>query len=210
MNAKLDAERQVKESDGGRRVSVSRVTSETSVSLTLNIDGSGNSEIDTKIGFLDHLFQALAKHARFDVALKCEGDTWIDDHHSAEDCALVFGEGLAKCLSDKRGIERFGHAYAPLDEALSRAVVDLSGRPYAQIDLGLRRESIGQLACENMTHVLQSIAIAGKMTLHVDVLRGENDHHRVESAFKAVAIALRHAVAPSRSGDIPSTKGTLS
>lgn len=210
MNAIVNPEQNDKTLEMDRRVSLSRVTTETSVTLELNLDGTGKTEIDTKIGFLDHLFQSLTKHARFDLVLKCAGDTWIDDHHSAEDCALVFGEALAICLSDKRGIERFGYAYAPLDEALSRAVVDLSGRPYAKIDLGLRRESIGQLACENMTHVLQSIAMAGKMTLHVDVLRGENDHHRVESAFKAVALALRQAVTSTRSNDIPSTKGTLS
>lgn len=192
-----------------RSTSVERVTGETSVQVQLNLDGSGQSQVDTKIGFLDHLFQALAKHARFDLVMKCEGDVWIDDHHTAEDCALAFGEALQACLSEKRGLERFGYAYAPLDESLARAVVDLSGRPYARIELGLQRESIGQLACENMTHVLQSIAMAGRFSLHVDVLRGENDHHKVEAAYKAVALALRQAVARNQTQEIPSTKGVL-
>lgn len=188
---------------------VERVTRETSVRVTLDLDGEGRCDIQTGIGFLDHLLSALATHARFDLELRCTGDLWIDDHHSAEDCALTLGDAFLRCLGDKSGITRFGTAYAPLDEALARAVVDLSGRPSPHIDLGLRREAIGQLACENMTHVLASFAAAGKMALHVDVLRGENDHHRVEAAFKACALALRQAVAPQGGSAIPSTKGTL-
>lgn len=192
-----------------RVVPLERVTRETQVSLELNLDGTGQVAVTTGIGFLDHLLTALAMHARFDLRLRCEGDTHIDDHHTAEDCALALGEALLLALGDKRGITRFGTGYAPLDEALARAVVDLSGRPLPVIHLELRRESIGQLACENMTHVLQSLATAAKMALHVDVLRGDNDHHKVEAAFKATALALREAVRRDGSTILPSTKGSL-
>jgi imidazoleglycerol-phosphate dehydratase len=193
-----------------RAATLSRTTKETKIQLVLNLDGSGVTQINTGIGFLDHLFDALARHARFDLEINCEGDLSIDDHHTAEDCAIVFGEALNQCLGEKRGVTRFGSAYAPLDEALARAVVDLSGRPSACIDLGLQRESIGGLACENIPHVLRSIASSALITLHVDVLRGENDHHKAEAAFKSTALALRQAVALTGSSDIPSTKGTLS
>lgn len=193
-----------------RTAAIARKTKETDVKLRLCIDGSGQVTVRTGVGFLDHLLTALATHARFDLELLCEGDTWVDDHHTAEDCALALGEALWVALGDKRGIGRFGTGFAPLDEALARAVVDLSGRPSPALDLGLRREALGQLACENMTHVLSSFAIAGRMALHVDVLRGDNDHHRVEAAFKATALALREAVHRDGSGQVPSTKGTLS
>jgi imidazoleglycerol-phosphate dehydratase len=193
-----------------RAATLSRTTKETKIQLVLNLDGSGVTQINTGIGFLDHLFDALARHAQFDLEINCEGDLSIDDHHTAEDCAIVFGEALNQCLGEKRGVTRFGSAYAPLDEALARAVVDLSGRPSACIDFGLQRESIGGLACENIPHVLRSIASSALITLHVDVLRGENDHHKAEAAFKSTALALRQAVALTGSSDIPSTKGTLS
>ena len=151
----------------------------------------------------------LAKHATIDLSLRCEGDLEVDAHHTVEDCGLALGEALDRALGARRGVVRFGWAYAPLDEALARAVVDLSGRPFAEVDLGLRREAIGELACENIGHVLRSLAVAARLTLHVDVLRGENDHHRSEAAFKAVALALRQAVACSGFDDVPSTKGTL-
>lgn len=192
-----------------RQATVKRATKETSIELTLNLDGTGQAEIDTGIGFLDHVLGALTKHARFDLSLTCKGDLEIDDHHTAEDCALALGQALDQALGERRGIARFGHAYVPLDEALARAVVDLSGRPWPQIDLGLTRERIGAIACENLTHVLQSLAIASRSSLHVDVLKGDNDHHRVEAAFKATALALRQAVALDHSNDIPSTKGVL-
>src|SRR5438477_12592 len=127
----------------------------------------------------------------------------------AEDCALALGQALDRALGERRGVNRFGWAYAPLDEALARAVVDLSGRSYADATLGLRREAIGELACENIPHILRSLAAAGRFTLHVDVLKGENDHHRAEAAFKATALALKQAVACSGFDDVPSTKGTL-
>lgn len=192
-----------------RAATVERRTAETEITCTLTLDGTGRAEISTGIGFLDHLLTALARHSRADISLSCRGDLHIDDHHSAEDCALVLGSALDRALGDRRGIARFGHAYAPLDEALARAVVDLSGRPFAALDLGLRRPSIGALACENIPHVISSLAAAARATVHVDVLRGINDHHRAESAFKALALALRQACARDGSQDIPSTKGTL-
>ena len=193
----------------GRQAHVQRKTQETTVDCQLCIDGSGTSSIQTGVGFLDHLLTALAKHARFDLTLSCQGDLHIDDHHTAEDCALALGSALDQCLTDRRGINRFGHAYAPLDEALARAVIDLSGRPFHAIDLQLRRERLGDVACENIVHVLQSLAIAARMALHVDVLKGHNDHHRAEAAFKAVALALRIAVRQDGTDMVPSTKGVL-
>jgi len=192
-----------------RRASVHRTTRETDIELTLDLDGSGEADVATGIGFLDHMLGALAKHARFDLHLRCKGDLHIDDHHTSEDCALALGAALSEALGERRGIYRFGHAYAPLDEALARAVVDLSGRPWPEVSLGLRRERIGQIACESLGHVLRSLAIAARASLHVDVLKGENDHHRAEAAFKACALALRQAVARDGTADIPSTKGSL-
>lgn len=191
-----------------RRAEIHRKTGETDVTVILVLDGTGRAEIATGIGFYDHMLTALAKHARFDLTLRCQGDLEIDDHHTAEDCALALGQALDAALGERRGIRRFGHAYAPLDEALARAVVDLSGRPWPAIDLGLRRERLGAIACENLVHALQSLAMASRANLHVKVLEGENDHHRVEAAYKATALALRQAVA--RDGDdVPSTKGVL-
>ena len=192
-----------------RTASVTRTTRETSIRMTLDLDGSGKSAIKTGIGFLDHLLDSLSRHARFDLMVTCEGDLQVDDHHTAEDCGLALGEALDRALGERRGVNRFGWALAPLDEALARAVVDLSGRPFADITLGLQRETIGELACENIPHVLRSLAMAARITLHVDVLKGDNDHHRAEAAFKATALALRQAVAVSGFDDVPSTKGTL-
>lgn len=192
-----------------RKAEIRRETRETAITLKLNLDGAGTTEIASGVGFLDHLLDALARHARFDLTLACRGDLEVDDHHTAEDCGIALGQALDRALGERRGIERFGHAYAPLDEALARAVVDLSGRPFAVIELGLRREALGGLACENVPHVLQSFATAARLALHVDVLRGANDHHRAEAAFKATALALRAAVARSGFDDVPSTKGTL-
>lgn len=192
-----------------RQASVERRTLETRISLELNLNGSGQAEIGTGIGFLDHMLTALAKHARFDLRLQCEGDLEVDDHHTAEDCALALGQALDQALGERRGIARFGSAYAPLDEALARVVVDLSGRPCAVVELGLTREMIGEIAAENLTHVFVSLAMAGRMALHVDLLRGQNDHHRAEAAFKALALALRQAVALDGSSSVPSTKGVL-
>lgn len=191
-----------------RRATTSRKTRETDITCTLLLEGTGQADVSTGIGFLDHMLTALARHGGLDLRLQCSGDLHIDDHHTAEDCALVLGEALATALGDKRGVRRFGHAYAPLDEALARAVVDLSGRPWPAIDLGLRREMLGDLATENLTHFFQSLAIAGRLNLHLDVLKGDNDHHRAEAATKALALALRAAVEVV-STDVPSTKGVL-
>ncbi len=191
-----------------RRAAITRETKETKVSLQLALDGSGEADVATGIGFFDHMLCALAKHARFDLVVRCTGDLETGTHHTTEDVAIVLGQALDEALGDRAGIQRFGWAYAPLDEALVRAVVDLSGRPWPEVTLGLRRERIGTLPCEDIVHVLQSFAIAARMTLHVDVIRGDNDHHRSEAAFKACAIALRAAVSSDGSG-IPSTKGVL-
>ena len=192
-----------------REAVIDRRTNETEISVRLNLDGTGATQVATGIGFLDHLLDALAKHARFDLELSCKGDLLIDDHHTAEDCALTLGTALQQALGPRVGIRRFGYAYAPLDEALARAVVDISGRPFADVNLGLTRERLGELSCENIPHVLSSLASTAGLTLHVDVLKGENDHHRAEAAFKAVALALRAAMEASGFDDVPSTKGSL-
>ena len=192
-----------------RKATIDRKTNETEINVTLKLDGEGTSDVQTGIGFLDHLLGALVGHGRFNLELRCKGDLQVDDHHTAEDCGLALGSALREALGDRSGITRFGYAYAPLDEALARAVVDISGRPFATIDLGLARERLGELSCENIPHVLSSMATAAGITLHVDVLRGDNDHHRAEAAFKAVALALRAAVRASGFDDVPSTKGTI-
>jgi imidazoleglycerol phosphate dehydratase HisB len=192
-----------------RQAEYRRTTLETDVSVTLRLDGEGRAAVSTGIGFLDHLLTALAKHARFDLELTCRGDLQVDDHHTAEDCALALGTALDRALGERRGIHRFGTAYAPLDEALARAVVDLSGRPWAEVRLRLRREALGGIACENIEHVVRSLATAGRCCIHLDVLKGANDHHRAEAAFKALALALRQATGPDGTGEVPSTKGAL-
>lgn len=192
-----------------RRATVERQTLETRVRLVLDLDGAGTVSVKTGIGFLDHLLTALARHAGWDLELACTGDLEVDDHHTAEDCALALGTAIDRALGERRGIARFGWALAPLDEALARAVADLSGRPWPQVELGLTRPSIGALASENVSHVLVSLATSARIALHVDVLRGTNDHHRAEAAFKATALTLRQAVAHTGSTEVPSTKGTL-
>ena len=192
-----------------REARVERATGETAVEVALRLDGAGEARVTTGIGFLDHLLTALTRHARFDLTLACRGDLEVDDHHTVEDCALALGAALDRALGERRGIRRFGSAFAPLDEALARAVVDVSGRPFAAIDLGLRRERLGGLSCENVPHFLHSLAAAAGLTLHVDLLRGDNDHHRAEAAFKALALALGEALARSPFDDVPSTKGVL-
>ncbi|HOI11923.1 MAG TPA: imidazoleglycerol-phosphate dehydratase HisB [Myxococcota bacterium] len=193
----------------GRRVEIARRTLETDIRGALALDGAGVARVDTGIGFLDHLLTALARHGRLDLDLACRGDLHVDDHHTAEDCGLAVGAAIDAALGDRAGIARFGHAYAPLDEALARAVVDLSGRPFASVDLGLKGPALGALSAQMVPHVLSSLAIAARMTLHVDVLRGVNDHHRAEAAFKATALALYKAVARDGGAGVPSTKGVL-
>ena len=192
------------------RGAVERSTKETSINCELSLYGTGEHDVDTGIGFLDHMLSAFSKHSRIDLKLRCNGDLHIDDHHTAEDCGLALGQAFKQALGEPAGITRYGHAYCPLDEALSRAVVDISGRPHACIDLGLKREMLGTMSCEMIPHVLESFATEARLTLHVDTLKGFNDHHRAESAFKATAVALRAALRPDASAGVPSTKGTLS
>jgi imidazoleglycerol phosphate dehydratase HisB len=191
-----------------RRAEINRETTEVTITGYLDLDGSGAAEIKTGLGFLDHILTTLARHGRLDLELVASGDVGVDDHHTVEDCAIVLGRALDQALGDRTGITRFGYAYAPLDEALSRAVVDLSGRPWPEIDIAFSREMVGEVATENIVHFLRSFAVEGRMALHVDLIRGDNDHHKAESAFKALAMALRAAVGASGT-DIPSTKGTL-
>ncbi|HAU40735.1 MAG TPA: imidazoleglycerol-phosphate dehydratase HisB [Gammaproteobacteria bacterium] len=186
-----------------------RKTEETDIACRLNLDGTGIAQVETGIAFFDHMLNAFTKHARFDLELSCEGDLGVDDHHSVEDCALVMGRCFDEALAKREGITRFGSAHVPLDEALCRAAVDLSGRPYPAIDLGLERERLGALSCENIAHFFESFAVTARVALHVDMLKGRNDHHRSEAAFKAVAAALRQAVARGDTDSVPSTKGVL-
>lgn len=194
--------------DEDRVASTNRETKETKIDIELNLDGTGQVEVSTGIGFMDHMLTALAFHSKMDLKLICDGDLHIDDHHTAEDCALALGTAIDQALGPRRGIQRFGSAYAPLDEALARTVIDLSGRPWPEIHLGLEREMVGTWACENITHFFQSLAMTLKCSLHVDVIRGTNDHHRAEAAFKSCAKALREALTKT-TGDVPSTKGVL-
>jgi imidazoleglycerol phosphate dehydratase HisB len=191
-----------------RRAEIKRETTEVTISGHLDLDGTGTSEVKTGLGFLDHMLSTLARHGHFDLTLVASGDTEVDDHHTVEDCAIVLGQALDEALGERAGITRFGYSYAPLDESLSRAVVDLSGRPWPEVSIDFTRDMVGEVATENIIHFLRSFAIEGRMALHIDLIRGENDHHKAESAFKALAIALRTAVSVSESG-VPSTKGTL-
>jgi imidazoleglycerol-phosphate dehydratase len=193
-----------------RTATLQRTTRESDVRVTLALDGTGEVRLATGLGFLDHLLGTLAFHAGFDLELACTSDLAIDDHHGAEDCALALGQALDQALGDRRGLVRFGSALAPLDEALARAALDLSGRPYAFVELGLVRERLGSLATEMIPHVFASFALASRSTLHLELLRGKNDHHRAEAAAKALALALREAVAVRRGAlAVPSLKGVL-
>jgi len=191
-----------------RRSEINRETTEVTITGYLDLDGAGDSQIKTGLGFLDHMLGAFARHGRFDMELVASGDTEVDDHHTVEDCAIVLGRALDEALGDRTGITRFGYTYAPLDESLTRAVIDLSGRPWPEVSIDFTRDTIGEVATENIIHFLNSFAVEARMALHVDLIRGQNDHHKAESAFKAVAIALRSAVSQS-DGGVPSTKGTL-
>ena len=191
-----------------RRSELRRVTGETDVEAVLDLDGSGEVEVSTGLAFLDHMVSALGKHAHFDLMLRATGDIDVDDHHTVEDCAIVIGRALDEALAERAGIARFGYAYAPLDESLARVVVDLSGRPWPSVTIPFQRETIGDVATENIVHFFRSLSLEARMALHVDVIRGDNDHHKAESAFKALALALRMAVATSDHG-VPSTKGSL-
>lgn len=192
-----------------RYATLKRTTSETDVSVAIDLDGSGVADIHTGIGFLDHLLTAFAKHSRVDLTLECNGDLHVDDHHTAEDCGIMLGRAIDQALGERRDIARFGSAYAPLDESLARAVIDISGRGNSFIALGLERDTIGALSCENIPHVLQSLASQAGMTVHVDTLKGANDHHRAEAAFKAFALAFRAATRSDPHAGVASTKGVI-
>ena len=190
---------------------VSRTTKETSVELSLAVDGTGAADVATPVGFLSHMLETVAKHARFDLAVRASGDTHIDAHHTVEDVGLGFGEALDQALGDRAGIERFGTSHVPLDEALARSVVDLSGRPYLVFESPVDKELL--LVTKEFPFALveefwKSAAFRGKFNLHVDVIRARNGHHAAEAVFKSAARALRHAVARTGSG-VLSTKGTL-
>jgi imidazoleglycerol-phosphate dehydratase len=188
-----------------------RETRETSISTRWEIDGTGTSDVSTGIGFLDHMLDSLARHGRFDITVKASGDLHIDDHHTVEDIGIGMGRALANALGERRGIRRFGHAIVPLDEALSMASVDLSGRGMAIVDLGVKGAAIGTLSTEMVPHFFLSLAQEARITLHIHTMMGENDHHRVESAFKSMARALDDATRLDEriAGEIPSTKGVL-
>lgn len=194
-----------------RTATVSRRTAETSIDITLDLDGTGKFVTDTGVGFLDHMLSHIAKHGVFDLDVRCKGDLWIDQHHTVEDIGIALGEALARALGDKAGLVRAGSAYMPLDETLAFCAIDLSGRPFAKLDLKLLGREVGGLPPDLFNHFLESFAFAAKLNLHVRVLEGVNDHHRIEAAFKAMARALDAAVRvdPRRGGDIPSTKGTI-
>jgi len=194
-----------------RRADVERRTRETSVSLSLDLDGAGRYEISTGIGMFDHMLEQLARHALLDLRIDASGDIERDPHHLIEDVGLVLGQALDQALGDRRGISRFGHAFAPMDEALALVAIDLGGRPYAAIDLTFDRDDIGQLPAENVRHFLEAFAQEGRLNLHARLLSGENDHHRVEALFKALARALRAAITIDEriAGEVPSTKEVL-
>jgi imidazoleglycerol-phosphate dehydratase len=179
--------------------------------LDLNIDGEGRYEVSTGIGMFDHMLEQLAKHGQFDLTVEASGDIERDPHHLVEDVGLVLGQALNQALGDRRGITRFAQAVIPMDESLVLVAVDLGGRPYAGIDLNFSRELIGQLPAENVTHFFDALAQEGRLNLHVRELSGENDHHRIEAAFKGLARALSAAVAIDEriAGQVPSTKDVI-
>lgn len=192
-----------------RIATVERVTTETRVSLTVNLDGTGQANVDTGVGFFDHLLTAFSHHGLFDLDASTNGDLHLDDHHSVEDTALALGEAISNALGDRAGIIRFGDAVVPMDEARSTVALDLSGRPYTVLDLQLRTDRIGAMTTQNIPHVLEALARTAGLTLHVTSI-GSNDHHVAEATFKAIGRALRAAVTidPRRIG-IPSSKGAL-
>lgn len=196
--------------NNGRLADVRRKTKETDVRVKLNLDGSGKSQISIGVPFLEHMLELFAKHGLFDLYVKCDGDLHIDDHHSVEDIAITLGQALAQALADKAGINRYGEAIVPMDEALCRAVIDLSGRFYLVYEVQTKRQKIGNFSVELAEHFWRSFAETARLNLHIDCLRGRNTHHILEGTFKASARALRQAVERnSRITGVPSTKGSL-
>lgn len=193
-----------------RSAKVHRKTKETDVRVELNLDGSGQSSVSIGLPFLEHMLELFAKHGLFDLQLTCKGDLEIDDHHSVEDIAITLGQALVQALGDKAGINRYGEAVVPMDEALCRSVIDLSGRFYLVYEVSVRRQMIGNFSVELAEHFWRSFAETAKFNLHIDCLRGRNTHHILEGTFKASARALRAAVERnSRIVGVPSTKGLL-
>lgn len=193
-----------------RQADVRRKTKETDVRVKLNLDGSGKSKIVIGLPFLEHMLELFAKHGLFDLQVTCNGDLEIDDHHSVEDIAITLGQALVQALADKSGINRYGEAIVPMDEALCRSVIDLSGRFYLVYEVATKRQKIGNFSVELAEHFWRSFAETAKFNLHIDCLRGRNTHHILEGTFKASARALRQAVERNlRVTGVPSTKGSL-
>jgi imidazoleglycerol-phosphate dehydratase len=194
-----------------RHAEIQRTTGETSVFVSLDLDGSGRYDVSTGIGFLDHMLEQLSRHSLIDLTVKAQGDLHIDQHHTTEDTGIAIGEALAKALGDKRGITRFGSAYSPMDETLSRVAMDISGRPFLVWKAEFSTPRLGEMDTELFEHWFQSFAGAAGITLHVETLYGQNNHHIIESIFKGLARALRQAVEidPRKADSIPSTKGML-
>jgi imidazoleglycerol-phosphate dehydratase len=191
-----------------REATISRATKETQISVTLRLDGSGQADLRSGIGFFDHMLSALALRASWDLRLVAEGDLHIDAHHTIEDVGIVLGQALRQALGDRAGIARYGYAYAPLDEALARAVVDCSGRPYLVFDVAGLPPMLGQMPGDMVEHFCHSLITNAALTAHIDLLRGRNGHHIAEAVFKALGIALKQATTYSGAG-ISSTKGVL-
>jgi imidazoleglycerol-phosphate dehydratase len=194
-----------------RSAEIVRNTAETQIRVVVDLDGSGRSQLSTGIGFFDHMLDQIARHGAIDLTVEARGDLHIDGHHTVEDVGITVGQALARALGDKRGIRRYGHAYVPLDEALSRVVVDLSGRPGLEWNVPFARAMIGEFDVDLAHEFFQGFVNHAGVTLHVDNLRGDNAHHQCETVFKAFARALRMAVEPDprAAGAVPSTKGTL-
>jgi imidazoleglycerol-phosphate dehydratase len=194
-----------------RRAEVVRDTRETQIRVAVDLDGSGRSELSTGIGFFDHMLEQIARHGLVDLVVQARGDLHIDGHHTVEDVGITLGQAFARAVADKAGVRRYGHAYVPLDEALSRVVIDLSGRPELVWNVRFTRSMIGEFDVDLAHEFFQGFVNHALVTLHVDNLRGDNAHHQCETVFKAFARALRMAVEldPRAAGTIPSTKGTL-
>ncbi len=194
-----------------RTASVSRDTLETQISVSLNLDGTGKGSFATGVPFLEHMMDQIARHGLIDLDIRCHGDNHIDDHHSVEDIGITLGQAVSQALGDKKGIRRYGHAYVPLDEALSRVVIDFSGRPELIMDVPFTQKRVGQFDTELFWEFFQGFVNHAQVTLHIDCLRGHNAHHQIETVFKAFGRALRMALEldPRMAGMMPSTKGTL-
>lgn len=196
--------------NSSRSAAIRRKTKETDVRVKLSLDGTGRSKISIGLPFLEHMLELFAKHGLFDLQVNCKGDLEVDDHHSVEDVAITLGQALVQALGDKRGINRYGEAVVPMDEALCRSVIDLSGRFYLVYEVPTRRQKIGNFSVELAEHFWRSFSETAKFNLHIDCLRGRNTHHILEGTFKASARALRQAVElNSRVSGVPSTKGSL-